>query len=420
MHRLLFYMSLLLIVSQNKLVGISLPKSAYDLSVVGEIWFAESIARLPILLIDMLKDDIKLNFIPTSNSVRFEDVPPQVQKIVTHKDKTPGAVSLLLTLPGNNTRSSKSTAYQHVPKESPIRIAYLMFEADPMPPLWIPILNNEFDAVAVPDIFCKELFIKNGVKIPVFILPHGIYLEDFLKKPVRVTPSKPFRFGVSASFTFRKNLDLILEAFAKEFGNNQEVHLTLHGRSGSSKSLQERVKQLNLTNVTIINQTFTHKEYVDFIASQDCYVLLSRGEGFSVSIREALGAGVPPIVSDNSAHTTVCKTGFVRAVPTESTINVLYPDFGYYSATMWNASFDDACAALREVYEQYPIYKNKALQGREWVKRYLIENLKPYYLSLIKPKRILLGKHNCITKDYLMTNSQALYNKYRTLQTRYS
>ncbi|MBA3954048.1 glycosyltransferase [Candidatus Dependentiae bacterium] len=408
MNRLVCYISLLTTLSNT----FALQQYPYDLSVVGEIWFAESIARLPILLIDMLKDDVKLNFIPSSNAVTFQDVPQRVQEVVNNPDKAPGAVSLLLTLPANN----KGAAYHHVPKESHIRIAYIMFEADPIPPQWIPILNNDFDVVVVTDTFCKDLFIKSGIKTPVFTLPHGAYLEDFLKKEVRKTPGDIFRFGVSAGFNYRKNLALILEAFAQEFGNNPKVQLILHGRAGGScKNLHERVKQLNLTNVEIINETYTHKQYVDFITSLDCYVLLSRGEGFSVSPREALAAGIPCILSNNSAHTTICKTGFVRAVNTESTVTVLYPDFNNYPATMWNADFDDSCKALKEVYEYYPSYKYKALKGRQWVKHYLIENLKPYYLSLIKPTKVVLGQHNHITKEHLMTNSPELYKKYNQL-----
>jgi len=147
--------------------------------------------------------------------------------------------------------------------------------------------------------------------------------------------------------------------------------------------------------------------------SFDCYVSLSTGEGFAIGPRESLALGIPVIITNNTAHKTICQEGFVKSVPSNIIIPGTYYDFendqkGYG----FDCSIDDAARALKEIYDNYDFYLNKAQKGREWVKQYLKENMTKKYLNLIKPTKILLGNKNIITDDYLMTNSISLYQKY--------
>ena len=76
-------------------------------------------------------------------------------------------------------------------------------------------------------------------------------------------------------------------------------------------------------------------------------------------------------------------------------------------------SINDIRKSLREVYENFLHYKNLAKKSKEFVRKYDFKNCKQKYLSLIKPQKILLGKENIIADDYIMTNSQSLYDKYK-------
>ena len=55
-------------------------------------------------------------------------------------------------------------------------------------------------------------------------------------------------------------------------------------------------------------------KYIEFISTFDCYVNLSKGEGFSIPPRESLALGIPCIISDNTAHKTICDSGLVLPV----------------------------------------------------------------------------------------------------------
>lgn len=387
-----------------------------DLTVIGNILFADGIGRHAIELIDMLHDSLKINFISSrgSRDVNLKDVPLAVQKIIRSPDKDAGKVSFFVDLLWMQGR----TLAQTVPS-STIKIAYSVCEATAIPPQWVELLNSKFDAVVVPDAFVEKVYSAQGVKIPIFVLPLPIYLDKFLQVPQKSKSNHPFTFGMSASFYPRKNFELLLAAFIQEFGNNPQVKLMLHSRGGNhmiAYMLQSQIARSRVTNVRLIQKSLSNEEYVQFMASLDCYAFISKGEAFSITPREAMALGIPCILSDNSAHTTICKTGLVRAV--SSTIREAAPysrilggSYGsYFTPTLYNVR-----KALRDVYTRYSSWIQKAQEGRSWVQQYSAERLKKKYLSLMKPRRVILGDKNIVKGKYIMTTSKSLYRKYQTL-----
>lgn len=384
-----------------------------DLTIVGQAIFAESMARLSIGLIDSLKDELKINFIPTrsnKSSINLKEIPKEVQSIILNHDKSPGKVALLL----DGLWYTYTSPYKDLPN-SLIKIAYSMTEADTIPPLWVEILNNNFDAVAVPDAYYENVYTKCGVKIPIFVLPHPMYLEDFLKEPLKAKSSTPFNFGVSAALWPRKNQDTLIEAFAQEFGSDPNVCLKIHARTYHLKYKQKIEKLINkhgLKNVNLIRKIYNKAEYLNFLKSLDCYIAISKAEGFSLTPREAIALGLPCIVSNNTAQKTICESRYV--LPVNSEIEEDACDLGFDKAygSFFNCEIADVRYALREIYTNYTQYLNRSPYSREWVKQYSYSNLKNKYLNLIKPKKVILGSLNMITDEYLMTNDQSLYDKY--------
>lgn len=397
-----FVLYLLLILSE-KIHGVD-----YDLTVVGQVKFAESLPRLSLGIIDCLKDYLNINFIPTLGDYDLTDVPHKVRNIIENRSRKPGKVALFLDMLWN-----KYTFPARYIPNSPIKIAYSMLESTAIPREWVIILNSKFDAVVVPDIFYKNIYSRCGVKIPIFVIPCGFYLEEFFEQPLKSTCSMPFVFGMSAAFNNRKNYKLLIIAFALEFGNNPNVILKLHGRAGADYSnILNIINYYKLKNIIVINKSLSRNEYLEFIKSLDCFVLLSKGEGFSLTPREALALGIPCIISNNTAQETICQTDFVYSVPSKILQPAYYACFNQYCGNQFNCSIADARFALKEVYNNYHVYINKACNGRRWVEQYLYKNLKDQYLALIKPKNVILSDENRIEGENLITNSIKLYKKY--------
>lgn len=390
--------------------------SKFDATIVGEIKFAEGLKGHASNFIHCLKDILKVNYICTGCQ-DFTDMPQDIKKIVVDPNKTPGNVAVFTNVLWATSIFKNTLDY--IPN-SHIKIAYSVFEATLIPKKWTEILNSKFDAVAVADNYLVEVYKNSGVLIPIFVLPYSVYLDDLLIKSKKNKPENtPFTFGISAGFGPDKNHELLLDAFVKEFGDSPAVKLKIHGRGYPNNmtltNLIKKLKEYQLSNVDISCKYMNRNDYVNFLASLDCYVLLSRGEGFSITPREALALGIPCIISNNTAHKTICSTGFVKAVESNIPHPADYFYFGKYEGHKFNSTLEDACKALRDVYDNYQIYLEKAKRGQEWVQQYSHENLKLKYASLIKPKKIILAEKNIIENDYLMTNSEVLYNKYQEI-----
>ena len=388
---------------------------SYDVSLVGSLKHGGSLTRLPIIFTEMFKKDLKINFFSSEPKVKIDltDLSSDMAQIALNPDKIPGNVALLT----EHLWYVWDTPAAYVPP-SKIKLALSMLEATKIPEKWVSILNNQFDAVIVPDPFLIQVYTSCGVKIPIFCIPLGMFLDDFLERPVRKDPGSPFTFGISAYFcaSKTKNQELLLRAFQEEFGNDPKFRLKLHGRGGDTESLVKQIRETGATNIEIIVKNLNQKQYVDFLCSLDCYALISKGEGFSITPREALALGIPCILSKNTAHITICNSGYVKAVDS----NILEPaDYRiHFRATCgnkFNCKIEDVRVAMREVYQNYHFFREKALQGREWVKQYDYRNLKSQYLSILKPHTVLLGEANSVKDGVLTTNSELLYKKYLSL-----
>lgn len=383
------------------------------LTVVGYVNMSDGLGRQSVELINALKDSMSINFISTGKN-SFQDVPPKVKKIIKQKSKDLGKVVIFedcIWRPGEPHYKHLNLAQD----SEHIQIAYSMIEATRIPSEWVIILNLYFDAVVVPDKFLIDVYKNSGVTIPIFELPLGLELNNFLAQPIKKHRSKPMVFANLGAGIERKNHLLLIQAFAKAFGNNPDVLLKINCRYADEDlwlALNREAARLGVENIQISQLCLDKNEYLKFFQTIDCYVSFSKAEGFSIQPREAMALGIPTIVTDNTAQETVCQSNLVKIVSSQLKEPAFYP-WGGYCGFRFNCSTEDAVQALLDVYNNYDSYLQKSEASRKWVTQYDYKNLKPYYRSLVKPKKILLGQENKIGPDYLMTNSSSLYEKYK-------
>lgn len=387
--------------------------SNIDLSLIGRANYNTGLGGIGIGIINTLKNDCKINHFFLSNPLHYNGISPDVVEILQNPDTTPGNVALLYWPVYTDDEYNIANSVK-----SHIRIAFSMLESTKIPAKWVDNFNNNFDAVIVPDEWLKEVYLACGVKVPLFILPHGICLEDFLNEPIKETHSLPFRFGSNAVFTDRKNQHLLIDAFHEEFAGDLNVELVIHGGKGDNKYYEEAIRKIEARSVPsikiILNNTLSQKEYVEFMKSIDCYVLVSKGEGFSITPREAMALGIPTIISNNTAHKTICNSGYASCVTSQILNHALYPEYLKLGdcGNDFNSTIEDVRKELRKIYTNYLEHKKIAINARGWAKQYTWHNLKSKFITLAKPKNVILGTENVIGDDFLMTDSKELYNKY--------
>lgn len=270
-------------------------KQIYDCAVVGIINFADGIGRQAIGFLDVLSNDLQMKFIPSRLNVPIvlEDIPNSVVKILKEKRVGRSRVSLLQDLLTCGTLEP----YKRMPSTE-IKFAYTMVESTEVDKKWVDILNTHFDAALVPDSFLVEVYKESGVTIPIFVLPLGMYIDDFLQAPPSAKPHIPFVFGFSGSFVERKNHLTLVKAFARVFKGNNDVKLVLHGRNGNDtfQEIYAFIELERLDNVELIRTSWSWSDYYQFLQSIDCYVSISMGGRVFVNTTRSYGLR-------NSLHT---------------------------------------------------------------------------------------------------------------------
>ncbi len=385
----------------------------YDVTVIGGVNMADGLGRLSIELVNGLRKDCLVNLIPTS--LNTQDVPIEILEMIKKQSRTLGRIVIFEDpLP---FKSNTMIAFLRK-KMDKIRIAYSMIESTAIPEGWVYQMNHAFDAIVVPDPFLVDVYRNSGVNIPVFVIPLGLDLEPFLCKPLKQEPHEPFVFANFSAYEARKNHIAMIKGFYKAFGNDPSVKLWINGRASSPntfRGVEEEVERLGVDNIFVTNICFDRKDYLNNFNKIDCYVSLSKGEGFSIQPREAMALGIPVIASDNTAQKTICQSQLVTSVQASKEVAAYYSYCFKVFGLQYEMEEEDVAKAFRDMKEDYESKLAQAAARRKWASQYHYSELHPLYKSLIKPKEILLGKDNIITKDYLMTSSPELYKKYKKM-----
>lgn len=377
-----------------------LPVKRNDLTVVGFINQRDGIGKQSTDLMDAFKQELSMNFIHTRGKTKKSK--KKWGKVILFEE--------MLWWP-NQEKYKKILDSK---KEDSIRIAYSVWESTQIPQEWVLILNQHFDAVAVPSKFLVRTYERSGVKIPIFELPLGLNLTKFLKQPLKQRKNIPFVFGNLSACSERKNQVQLIRAFAKAFGNNPNVQLRINCRYGEkevSNAITREIVEQALLNVIFTQFSLSEEEYLDLFKTIDCYVSPSKGEGFSIQPREAMALGIPVIATDNTGQRPICASGFVKKIETPLQEIAIFPwgnSYGHY----FSCADEDLVNSLEEVYENYDTYLAQGPNARMWTQSYQYENLKPWYKALIQPTQITLGQKNKLTEEGLTTTSKALYEKY--------
>ena len=385
------------------------------LTVCGPIGTSSGISELVTYFVQALCNKFDINIVSTRAGYTLtsseKEIPSCVKDILyNHPNKSYGSIVIVFDLLVGNTLN----IVNELPQDS-LRIAYSMIEFSKVPLSMVKTLNNKFDICVVPDIYLKNVYEQSGVVIPIYVIPPFIGIDHFIMHPKKHHPGTPFVFGVMTTYEQRKNHDLLISAFVKEFKDSSDVILKMNGTMGWNniyEKLVERKKKENLSQVYISRNVLTKQQSMDYLNSIDCFVFLSKGEGFSIVPREAMALGIPCIIANNTVLQTIANSGFVRSVPSNILCLAYHPSYNEDVGYQFNCKIDDVCAALRDVYDNYQVWLEKARQGLEWVKMYQDDRLIHSYLALLSPATLKLDRTNRIDGDCLITNSEQLCIKY--------
>lgn len=265
-------------------------------------------------------------------------------------------------------------AIQHV--NSRVKVLYTMLEGDTVPDSWYQYLQQATH-ILVPTQFVKETFKRAGFDSTVIPLGYDPDVFKYDEKIQRKETNKPYTFLHYEAFQDRKGWEDLLNAWNISGLAEEEFDAKLVLKTIKSyKEVYERLQSERIElpyNVKVITGEVPHESISHILASSDCFVFPSRGEGFSLPPIEAMATGLPTIISAGHSHLDYYNEDFMYGVKCDIKIPAVYPNWESQGSFV-RCNYSALADTLRYVYEHQDEAKEKGKLASEYVKRYEYSN----------------------------------------------
>lgn len=247
-------------------------------------------------------------------------------------------------------------------------IAFWVWELPQFPKKWNSYFSF-FDEVWTQSTFCaRSMSAVSPIPISVYTCPVMPNLSRITRQDLKL-PEDKFAFLTIFDFCssiVRKNIIGVIEAFELAFKDDLSTILIIKTIAGDNhpfakKQLQERI--VNTPNILTVDTTLGRDEYNGLIKSCDALVSLHRGEGFGLTMFEAMSIGKPVIATNFSGNTDFMNEGNSFLVPYQmvevNNVNSNYTK-GYYWAEPDTNKAAELMKTVRNDYHHAKEVGNKA------------------------------------------------------------
>ena len=197
------------------------------------------------------------------------------------------------------------------------------WETDKIPSYWREVFQKmKTDTCFVPSMWNVETYKKE--KLDTVLLPHFIDCRrtDFTQKVKLPNLDNKYVFFSMSQWGQRKGFDALLRAYFSEFKQQKDVLLVIktyvdNTNVNAKTQVSEIVKQIKdikssifvdekntlpSCEVCIIADVLSEEKINFLYDASDCFVLATRGEGFGLTIAEAVSFEKPVIVPNQGGH----------------------------------------------------------------------------------------------------------------------
>jgi glycosyltransferase involved in cell wall biosynthesis len=249
-----------------------------------------------------------------------------------------------------------------------------------LPPDWLPALDG-VDGVIVPGEFHRRVFARHVDRVYVAAL--GADSPSFYPEPeVRERLWGAFSLLYVGSYAFRKGTDLLLETFLEEFHPSEPVELVLQC-SGADPRHAGRYLQAALARgrpgarVRMSGNPLSEDALRRLYTQADCFITLTRAEGWGLPVGEALLCGTPVIAPGSSGIGEYLGAEHAELIGVQQRpVAELAPagfggsfraQYGLAGITYDEPDAHEARAAMRRVIADPATARAKAVRAREFL-----------------------------------------------------
>lgn len=228
------------------------------------------------------------------------------------------------------------------------------------------LINKYDEIVTVSQATRADLLEKFGLdETKIKVIPNGIApkfkpcpKDEFLLKKYNLTNKKVLLY--LGQLIERKNIGFLFEVLKKL---PQEYALVIAGAGPQKAQLQERVRDLNLTEQVVFTGFVEEKDKIKYYNLADIFVYSSLKEGFGLSVLEAMACGVPVLTSNLPVFAAVIDNGID----------------GYLLQT----DSDKWAEKIIELFEGENLLKKTGLEARKKAKKFSWKESATEYLEIL-------------------------------------
>jgi len=269
-------------------------------------------------------------------------------------------------------------------KEGVFNVNIFCWETDRVPQEWVDQLNK-MDLVIVS---CKEnvrACRRSGVVVPIEMVHFAADLEKYKveHEPFDIPGMESrFKFLAICQYSKKKGVDALLKAYLSEFTAEDNVLLILKTYMGPNDGPEQRQNILNIIRsmktilrlnnyppIHLIHEVMSDDDVQRLYATSDCYVLPSRGEGWSIPHFDALGYGLPAIATNWGGPTEFVNNdcGWLVDFNMSPVCNMMHPfPYLYTAKENWaEPHVDSLMNAMREALTEWTVSKTTD-EDTEW------------------------------------------------------
>ncbi|GGB63239.1 glycosyltransferase [Fictibacillus barbaricus] len=261
-----------------------------------------------------------------------------------------------------------------------------VWETNRIPVTWLPILST-FDAVSVPCTHNLDALKNSGVRIPIFLAPHGadtrMFNPDNQKFMINGAEGK-FVFVSIFDFQHRKNPESLLRAYWEEFTAKEPVLLVIKTYGSSRKKIRAAImnykRKLGVGDdsapIYIMTGICSETQLKGIYRAGNAFVLPTRGEGVGLPFIEALSSGIPVITTGwggqidfLNKHNSFLIDYELKdpsiSMNSDHAISTIYRQFEQNGQLWAEPKFGHLKKLMRYAYENPDLCRQKGKQGRK-------------------------------------------------------
>jgi glycosyltransferase involved in cell wall biosynthesis len=239
-------------------------------------------------------------------------------------------------------------------------VSFMFWESTIVPPYIVDDINS-FDEFWTCSNWAKEIFIKNGVVIPIYVFDLGFDPSIFKIKNNFDRGDSPFTYLHVGSEHIRKNTQLLINAFLKLHDGDMNYRLILksNGSPFARVSNDSGFGCYDHPQIQVIDYTLECEDMAALYHSADCFIYPTTGEGWGLSPFTAIACGIPTICTNVSA----CQEYAHLSVPLAYELVQTHYGEGFDHGKIGWPSLDDLCERMLYVENNHKEVIDKTYEG---------------------------------------------------------